>query len=296
MGVNCKNMQNEELVDLLFTESDRLSREVVDEIIRRGQELLPELAEIVMDRLVWTAPPPDCWAAVHATYLIGAIGGRDAVTLLMSALRWSDAYENEWITEDLPSILGSLGDYSWQAVVSAALDRAAGWTARSIAMDALGAHAIRFPLREEAAMAILGGILKDDSDNVCARRSAAYVLIDFRRSDLKDDLIAFANYDKLRQEQIPDDNYIIFSAEDVRLDLASPRVDIDIYTRNWLVFYDPEEISRRQERWREEEKKMRDDFSAAGFNMHGSAAPGRETSCPCGSGKAFKQCCLRKLH
>lgn len=296
MGVSYKNMQNEELLDLLFSEGDRLPREAADEVIRRGQELLPMLAEIVMDRTVWTAPQPDCWAAVHGTYLIGSIGGRDAVIPLMSALRWADAYENEWITEDLPSILGSLGDYSWQTIVSAAVDRAAGWTARSIAMDALGAQAIRFPLREEAAMAILGGILKDESDDPCARRSAAFVLIDFRRSDLKDDLIAFANYDKLRQEQFPD-NYITFSAEDVKLDLSSPRIDVDIYTRNWLGFYEPEEMSRRQERWREEERKMRADFSAAtGRETGENIAMGRETPCPCGSGKPYKQCCLRRLH
>ncbi|HPM41208.1 MAG TPA: SEC-C metal-binding domain-containing protein [bacterium] len=292
-----RRLHNEEIIDLLFTEEDRLPRAAVDEIIRRGSEILPMLAEVVMDRTLWTADLPDWWASVHATYCIGSIGGPDSLVPLLAALRWSDAYDNEWVTEDLPSILGSLGELSWGATLAAARDRAAGWSARSIAMDALGAQSLRFPQREEEAMSLLGSILADEGEEYGARRSAAYVLLDFRRADFRKELVHFAHEEGHRASQLKDYRPA-FSPEDVERDLATPRAAMDIYLRDWLLFYDAEEIRRRQKRWASEDGRPTPEaFPAeAGQHRSGGLVIGRNDPCPCGSGRPYKRCCFKKLH
>ncbi|HPQ81786.1 MAG TPA: SEC-C metal-binding domain-containing protein, partial [bacterium] len=293
---NLKRMHNEELVDILFDEEDRVLRSVADEIIRRGAEIMPLLSEAVMDRTLWTADPPDWWAAVHATYCIGAIGGPDSIVPLMAALRWSDAYDNEWVTEDLPSILGSLGELAWPHILAAVADRAAGWSARSIAMDALGAQSLRFPAREEEAMALLGRILSDESEEYGARRSAAYVLLDFRRADFRKELVSFAHEERHRASQWQDYR-AAFTPEEVERDLATPRAAMDIYLRDWLLFYEQEEIRRRQERWAREDGHARQDGSAQPERgKNANLTIGRDDPCPCGSGKPYRRCCWKKLH
>lgn len=288
-----KRMHNEELIELLFTEEDRLPMAAADEIIRRGSEILPMLSEIVIDKVLWTVEPPDWWAPIHASYLIGAIGGADSLVPLLAALRWSDAYDNEWVTEDLPMMLGVMGDLAWVSLVNAALDRASGWSARSIAMDALGSEAIRFPAREEEAMALLGSILKNVKEDYGARRSAAYVLLDFRRADFKKELIAFAKEEKVIERQYPE--YIVaFTPEEVEMGLATPRPALGAYVRDWMEFYSPEEIRRRQEEWAREANA--DEAAAASTTNRQAFMAGREDACPCGSGKSYKRCCWRKLH
>lgn len=294
--INYKRMHNEELAELLFTEEDRLGRAAADEIIERASEFLPILSDIAMDRALWITDIPEWWAPIHATYLLGAIGGHSVLVPLMSALRWADAYDNEWITEDLPSILGSLGEVSWPLVVQVVKDKSAGWSARSIAMDALGSHSLYRPPVEEEAMTMLGQILKSEKEGYGARRSAAFVLLDFKRSDLKDELTAFAKEENRMQEQHLDYK-IAFSVQDVERDLVTPRVGLNFYTRDWMTFYDPIEIKARQERWAKEDIEKRNEYMGQISQLGRKATTiARDEACPCGSGKSYKRCCFKKLH
>ena len=291
-----RRLHNEEIADLLFTQEDRLPRPAIDEIVRRGQEAVPFLADIVMDRILWTAEPPEWWAPVHATYALGAIGGATVLVPLLAALRWSDAYDNEWVTEDLPSILGSMGELSFDALIAVLHDRSAGWSARSIAMDALGSQALRNPQREEEVVKHLGRVLRDATEEHGARRSAAFVLLDFRRADYRKELNAIAENEVRWQEQHPD-YHPAFTPDEVRRDLTSPRVGLEVYQHDWLDFYDPAEIRRRQQRASDEERRSRPEAASPPAGTPRDAVIiGRNDPCPCGSGKPYKRCCMQKLH
>lgn len=294
-GIDLRRLGNDELIDLLFRSEDKLPRAAIDEVIGRGAEMVPFLADIVMDRLAWTEALPEWWATVHATYALGSIGTPETLTPLLAALRWSDAYDNEWVTEDLPSILGSLGDISYEALKAVVSDRAAGWSARSIAMDALGSQALRDPQKEEEIMALLGRILKDRSEEHGARRSAAFVLIDFRRSDHKAEMLGLAKAEVRHQQQYSDYRPA-FTPEEVERDLGLPRLAMDAYIRDWLAFYNPEETMRRQERWAKEDGKPRPELQAPKQPPRDAFVIDRNAPCPCGSGRPYKRCCWNKLH
>ncbi len=294
--VDHRRLSNEELIDLLFNQEDRLPRAAVDEILRRESEMLPILSEIAMDRTVWIADTPEWWAPVHATYILGAIGGPEVLVPLLAALRWSDAYDNEWAAEDLPSILGSMGEISRPAILGCIADRSAGWSARSIAMDALGSQAMRTPDTEEESMGLLGAILRDESEEYGARRSAAYILLDFRRTDFKKELIAIAWEEDRRQQQLPDYR-VAFTPDQIESELTLPRRGMDVYLRDWLTFYDADEITRRQSRWTEQDSRRRmevDEELAPHSRQSFVISP--SDPCPCGSGKPYRRCCFKKLH
>jgi len=303
-AMKLKNRHNEEMIELLFTCEDRLTREEADEMIRRGEELIPLLGEIIIDRAFWTVDLPEWWAPVHATYILASIGGKSSVIPLMAALRWSDAYDNEWVTEDLPSILGSLGEISFTPVKSVVADKSAGWSARSIAMDALGSHALLNPTCEEECMKILAQIVDDPREEFGARRSAAFVLVDFRRSDYKRALIGFSQAEENYAKADP--NYKrTFTIRDLEKDLSAARSGLEMYTRDWMEFYSPEQIHKRKELW---EKSDRGETQLFGDipDKHGQqkwrTLGGRSVimdlngPCPCGSGRPYKRCCWKKVH
>jgi hypothetical protein len=295
-------MNNEELIDLLFTEDDRLSRPAVNEIVRRADELMPDLASITMDRLLWTAEPPDWWATVHASYVLGAIGTEEAITPLKSALRWSDAYDNEWVTEDLPSIFGHMGKVARGALETMVADRSAGWSARAIAMDGLAAVAVHHPEIEEEIVRMIAAILDDGHEEPGARRSAATILLDFRRADCEEALVAFAREEEGRFKDDGSGRGML-TIKEVEKGLAVSQRDLSFYQRDWMKFYDPKEIRVRQERWAEEREKRRLRLQARpGESLHDRPKAddgvyvGLEDPCPCGSGKKYRRCCWQKLH
>lgn len=94
-----QEFSEDDLVRLLFTEEDRLPRAAVDEFLRRGERMIPFLAEIVSDQLNWTRGVPEWWAVVHATFILGAMGTESAIVPFLRALRWADAFDCDWVTE-----------------------------------------------------------------------------------------------------------------------------------------------------------------------------------------------------
>ncbi len=289
-------MSNEELIEQLFVQEDHLPRQIVDEICRRSSEVLPLLKEIVMDRNAWIMDLPEWWGPVHAVYILGAIGTKDVVNSILTAIRWADAYDNEWVLEDLPSILGSLGDLVYDDLIRILHDITAGWSARTIAMEALVSYILRHPEMEESVVFHFGKVLQDKSEEIGARRSAAFVLLDLRRNDYRSDIIGFAKSEENRSKNYPDYPQA-FTVQDAIEELSMPRRGLDDYLRDWLTFYEQYAIEQRQAHWQNEDYKTRPDYIPEDvIDERSKLVIGRNTPCPCGSGRAYKRCCWNKLH
>lgn len=294
-----RTLNNDELIDLLFTEEDRLPQEAAEEIVRRGDELLPDLTGIVLDRILWTAELPDWWAPVHATYMLGALATEEAIVPLLSALRWSDAYDCEWVVEELPSMFGTIGLPARKPLENIVADRSAGWSARAMAMDSLAAIGLRNPEAEGEIMSMVAGILSDEREELGARRAAAVILIDFRHVEYKEELTSFATEEQERFKGDAKFDGVVLPSE-VEKDLLMGGRDTDHYARNWLRFYDPTEIVARQQRWAEEDAKYRVhpqlDREDSTHSRPKVKQVRLEDPCPCGSGKKYRRCCWEKLH
>ncbi|MBI4126606.1 MAG: SEC-C domain-containing protein [Deltaproteobacteria bacterium] len=285
---------NEELIQKLFQEGDRLRRSTVDEILRRGTELIPELGTMCMDRLLWTEDLPGWWAPVHATYLLGAMSSEEVILPLLSALRWSDAYDNEWVTEDLPAMFGKIGGVAIEPLLAVASDQSAGWSARSIALDSLTAIAVVSPQHEERLLRFVDGHLKNKNEHPGVRRAAAIILLDLRVTRMHDALIAFAKEEEQRANEF-EDYRPVFVSTDVDRELAIPVRSEEYYRRDWLTFYHDEEIHRRQLAWQQEDQAEAKSRFGPGVGEREAVAEGLRL-CPCGSGRMYRHCCWGKLH
>lgn len=231
---------------------------------------------------------------VHATFLLGAIGGKEAVVPVLTALRWADAYDCDWVLEAIPSICGRLGLDALELLSMMAKDLTSGWYVRCIAMEGMAAIAHRHPEAAERVLEEIGGFLNDPDEDRYIRASAGHILLDFRMDAWRDTLMTFAQMEEARQKEGPFDTPD-FVQKDVEEAFNSPGKELYFYTRDWMNFYEPEEIARRQKRWKEEDRKKTREGNTSASVVREGPKIGRNDPCPCGSGKKYKKCCLNKV-
>jgi hypothetical protein len=283
-----------DLLDMLHSAGDRLPREAVDEILRRGPRMIPLLNAVVTDKAAWTQPLPDWWAVVHATYVLGAMERPETLLSLLAALRWADAFDCDWVTEDLPSIFGRMGAPAYPSLRSVLEDATAGWGARAIALASMAAVALTAEYLRDDVIQRSVRTLADPEEDLYLRQTAANVLLDFQVRNQRDLLIRFGEEEAARKAEDPEYRGVFYDWEvDEYLDGADPtRSTREYYSRDWLTFYDPDEIERRQDQWRREQEESADEPDRP---QH---PPARDLQrpCHCGSGQPFDRCCYLKVH
>lgn len=282
------------MTELLHTAGDQLPREAFEECLRRGPRMLPILHDIVADKTSWTRPLPEWWAAVHATYLLGAMEDPATLVPLLTALRWGDAFDCDWVTEDLPSMLGKLGPAAYEPLRAIVQDVTAGWGARSIALSGMAAVTLSAPYLRAGFVREAAKLVSDGQEEYYLRQTAANVLLDFREVEHHDLLVAFGREESARRTEDPEYQGAFYDWEvDEILEGREAGGDaLEYYQRDWLTFYDPDEIQHRQERWAREQDE------AAEQSTEAPPAPQRDRNapCPCGSGRPFEACCYLKVH
>lgn len=253
---NPKDLQDEDLIEILFTDEDRVSRAVVDEFIRRGQRMIEPLWDIIRDTNNWQGDAEQWWAVIHATFILGAIGAKEAITPLIMSLRFADAYDCDWLLEALSSIFGKIGPVVLEPLKKVILDQSNNWTTRTIALEGIAAVTVNYPRLSREIFDFIAQQLKDPYEDMMVRGLAGNILLDFKQSKYQKSLLKFAEEEEKFAEYQP--SYILhFSQDEVLEDLQSDKKHLEQYTRDWLRFYDEKEIQIRQERWKSEDKKNR---------------------------------------
>lgn len=289
-------MTDAELVEQLCTQGDALPLEVINEVVERGERMIPFLQAIVGDKGSWTRPAPEWWMVVHSSYALGAMETVEALPALLSALRWSDAFDCEWVTEDLPCMFGKLGEAAFKPLVAVAGDASAGWSARSIALSSLSALCITAPFLKERVLDTNAAIVADVNEPVALRQTAANILLDFRSKMHRTVLIEFGREEAQRKEEIANYEGAFYYWEvDDFLNAEESATDLDYYQRDWMIFYDPEERARRNDFWVEEQSR-RETPTQVVESVNELDTVDFLTQCPCGSGKEYKDCCLKNIH
>ena len=239
------------LIELLFSQEDRLPRPAVDEILSRGAALTTALIATAIDPRNWNAPRPAWWAPVHATFILGSIDDPIGDPALFWAMRDAEAFAYDWISTAMPAILGRRGRRVRDGLCKIGADRSEGGGLRAVALQALAATTLEDAAEKDGAFALVGRVFCDASEERRLRGAAGKVLLDFHVGAYRDALDAFAREEHGRRYdtaiEVPR-----FSQDDVARAFARPGAS-DWYRRDWLSFYDAEQIAARQARWARED-------------------------------------------
>lgn len=261
-----------DLLRPIFTEGDRLTRAQVDEILRHGAAVAPELVRILADEEVWEAELPAGWAVVHAAFLLGALRPPGSLDVLAEAVETAADYDEDLIIEAAPFMFAANGPAALPRLRQLARDREASPTLRGCAHEALGL------LGTPDAIAVLRESVDDRRCDQDVRAVAALALLDFARPEDRARIEAAADGDILQDEEI----------EAVYRDGPPNWPPYD-----WLSFYDPEALAERQAAPAEEEPEEEPpaDEDPPPPPIKAPVVPGRNDPCPCGSRMKYKKCC-----
>lgn len=293
-------LDSDKLVNLLFTEEDRLPRQAVDEFIRRGECMIEPLSKIVAEEMNWVKDSPEFWATVHAVFILGAIGGQEAISPLVTAAKWSDKYDVDWVFDAFPAIFGKIGTPALESLRQCAQDKELRWFVRTIALSGLASITLKNPEVADDAFSSINSFFTNVHEDMDFRAQAANILLDFVLSEYKESLLAFCSEER-RYRETDTFAMISYDEQDVEVIFSENKKQIAYYTRDWLSFYDEGQIRNRQERWEKEkialtkaemkEHKEEEIFQSL---VNDTQKIGRNVPCPCGSGKKYKKCCMGK--
>ena len=302
---NYQKLNDDELVSLLYTEGGSLSREVVDEIVRRGERMIAHLSDVVSDKYNWNQDygQPEWWPVIHTVYILGAIGTKDTVVPLIRALRWADAYDIGYVTDELPSIFGKIGMPAMDYLKVFARDKTSENYSRILAIAGLAAITINNTKTEDEVFSCIYSIFQDEEE-VEVKHYSAHVLIDFLRSEHKEALLALAWEDMRLEEEFG--SMALFKEDEIEDAFSKKEKNLLFYTSNWLSFYDADKIRNRQAELDnefpeimgiEDDESDREDIGEEKISrpfVRDMSEIGRNEPCPCGSGKKYKKCCMGK--
>ncbi len=235
----CAALSDEALLELIFTEGDRLPMEFAQEVISRGERMVPTLAEAALEPRNHDREDAGWCSAIHACFLLGAIGGPKAAEALLETFDISDDFDNDWINDEWASIFGRLGPQVLEPLKGRASEYEADGYFRHRAMCGMAAVALRHPERKAEVFDFIAQIASDTDDDPEGRMWAGDILLDFRLKDHEGLLLALA--------ELPEND--VYHPDDVRAELSKKDPDLYWYQRDWLDFYSPKEVAERLKRW-----------------------------------------------
>ena len=311
--VDYAGLTDQDLIDLLFSEEDRLPRAAVDEILRRGAPMAERLFRILDADESWDADLPRWWAVVHAVFLVAALKPPGALEVLLRAVEKADGLDVDWIADDARFLLGSFGPPAIPVLKPLAEEESGDPWFRILINEAMGWIAQQHPEVRDEVLPVLRGIASDPSAEANLRAFAGAQLLDFLLPEDRELILSVADEE-------------IFARQDVEEEYSGKIPVRPRQAHDWMEFYDPARIAERQARWKQEDRRHEEkddrplllsnkgarpeelpelgpyipelpgpspDEDIAPLPLRAEAKVGRNDACPCASGKKYKKCCGR---
>jgi hypothetical protein len=278
-----KDLPDDQFLTLIFTSGDRLGMDYIEESKRRKENMVPFLSRVLSEEENYQLEGEGFWAVIHAVHLLGILGDLQGFHGLLSASRFWDFYEIDWIWEGLPECYLRLGkEVIPLLMVHIEREKASDFEAITNELYGLWNLWEAYPEERETIEAFLLGILKDSAIKPVTRANLIADFAEIHRRDLKALFEAYYESGEVDLDTLPRADMVHFF-DDV------PRAPG--YRRDLERFYSSQEIQKRHERW-EMEDSGSERQSVESYILENFRYIPRNDPCPCGSGKRFKKCHL----
>lgn len=127
-----------------------------------GPEQIPDLIRMAEDEnLHWAdSESLEVWAPIHAWRALGQLGAEAAVEPLLGLLWRIDEFQDNWIGEEIPRVLGRIGPAAVPRIAEYLADPARQLWARVAAGHSLSEVGQRHPDARDDCVAVLSGVLE----------------------------------------------------------------------------------------------------------------------------------------
>jgi len=281
----------------------KFPQETIEEAVKNKEEITPILLE-ELDKVIenpeLASEDMDYMMHMYALFLLAQFKEERAFSRVIDLISFSsevtDRIFGDVITEDLSSILYSTFDGDLNRLKSVIENPSLNVYARGAALDVYGRLYTDELVSKEEIIDFLRGILAEESrfENDDIATSVQKLVVDRRIFEMMDDI-----------QILYDDNRIdrnFFGAYDEFVDaIYSYEYDREtiyyiedtIEEMSWWGAFEQTEAQKR-----EKEKRVKEiEKELAKEEQNKKKKPkkvGRNDPCPCGSGKKYKKCCLKK--
>lgn len=256
-------------------------------------EHVPDLIRMALDVDLHEAPSesPKLWAPVHAWRTLAQLQAKEASKPLLALFSRLEEEFDEWVMEELPVVYAMIGGEAVEDLARYLADASNVEDARIAVADCLGCIGEEKPEARLRCITVLCEQLKKYKDNGAQLNS-------FLVCNLLD-LKAVATIDVIRQafaEKCVDEE-IVGDLQDVEIDLGL-RVAPPGYQRPWRDEdededdYDEDYDGEYEED--EDDEFADDDWQEEEEDEEEKVEISRNDPCPCGSGRKYKNCCLKR--
>lgn len=272
-----KEMDTESLINEMIALNLDVPSDLAQEIASRKDAIF-YLRRILREDKYWNpGGPSDAWAPIHVIHILPLIKTREALELLLDIIRDERDALGDWITEDAPTLLAAFGEDVIERLKEYILDEALDRYTRISVATTLNVITHQHPARKEDIKSFLLKLLEDTKDSTFA-------------AFLVDELLSFKDQNLLPQidmafEKGKIDTEVIRREDmDWVFDLPEEEQSYSRFMKSPLEHFSKENIDYLRKisypetkTTKKKEKKI-----------------GRNAPCPCGSGKKYKKCCLKK--
>jgi hypothetical protein len=128
---------------------------------------VPDLIRMATDEALHTADSDsaEVWAPVHAWRALGQLRAEAAIEPLMGLFRLADDLQDDWVSGDLPKVMGLIGPVAIPALDAYMRDAVHGLWARIAASECLVKIGQGHPGARDACVAALTGQLEHFAEN-----------------------------------------------------------------------------------------------------------------------------------
>lgn len=285
-------MPTEELIEVMAELKLYVNKPLALEIARRKDAVF-WLRKLIQDGQYWRkGGPGDAWSPIHAIHILALIKSKEALELLLDTMRYRGEDLGDWLTENVPSLLGSFGEDAIERLKEFTEDDTLESFVRGMCVTGLTVLARKYPSHKNGIKEHIIKLLNNTSDYTFA-------------SFIVDDLASFHDpsvmpeirraFEESRIEEV------IISEEDVESIIKGEYDDgFKRHTEDPLNHFSRKSIehlhSLHYPEPEEDYTEPEEDYFEPEMDV---AKPkkvkiGRNEPCPCGSGKKYKKCCMGK--
>lgn len=271
-------MSTEELVELMAELKLYVNTTLALEIAKR-EDAVFYLRKLIQNGRHWRI---STWFPVHAIHILALIKNKEALELLLDTIRYRGDDLGDWLTEDVPGLLGSFKENSIERIKEFSSDETLESFVRGMAVTGLAVLARKYSSQKNQ---IKNYILKSFNTTGDTEFAALIVddLVSLHDASVLPDIQRAFEEGRIEEFIInmEDIESIISDTTDKRFErhLKEP---VDHFSRKEIEYLHNLHYARS-------EKK---DVEPA--EVESKKKIGRNEPCPCGSGKKYKKCCMGK--
>ena len=245
----------------------------------------------------YDAERPFAWAPIHAIHILALNKSPEALELILEVVRFRSEELGDFLTEDVASLLHNFGPEAIGALKEFSLDETLPPFARSAALRAFCAHAAKNEAYKADAIAFMRSLLKNNRDPDFGA-SMVDNLLGLDKSALPEVLAAFHDGridpsagPESEIKELVSGEFDDMTQFELELDTRNP---LDHFSRSNLVH-----LRNVEKSWEKDDEgrseQILDLVKAApekGTSASTGKGPSKNATCPRGSGKKYKRCCM----